>query len=557
MKKRIHNFFVLQKTKLIQLITIFRKKDWAKILVMLAFIFIGLILAAFTYLFSYSSFSFLQNYPDFRKSISFYILSTWFFLIFILAFASGFISSLSILFNRDDDNLLFSLPIKPKIIFNSRFMDLTLISSWPIIVFGIPLLLAFKISFDLVITTFLISFLTLVILLLISVVLTSIFSILITNIWGRISKKISIISMLSLPFIAWSVVSLMIPSGLMQAFQRLKLEEIQEFLKTLPLNNSFLPSNWAVRATFYFEENINFSLINLGLLITILVFLFVFLQILVEKIYFKSTAKVKESFFVAGPQDKVQLKTSKRSFPYILKGIKGAFLEKDFLMLVRNQSELLQFFLILFISALYYFLLSRVPLDSLEKRLPNFSVFKLVRLNFVFSLGILSILGLRYIFPGISLEAQMAWIIWSAPLKKIKLFWQKFLWGIVFLGIISVLLSFFSTFILKASLIVFFWQVFALFGAAVFLVLINLFVGSLLPNFEEKNPEKISTSVGGLLTTFISLVYIFIVSFLLFTNKDYLFNNFSINYALIWIINIPLVFLALKFFSCRVNRYKF
>jgi hypothetical protein len=150
----------------------------------------------------------------------------------------------------------------------------------------------------------------------------------------------------------------------------------------------------------------------------------------------------------------------------------------------------------------------------------------------------------------------MAWIIWSAPFKKAKLFWQKLGWGVFLLGIVSALLSFFSTLILGQGMQFWFWQFITLLGAAVFLAAAGFTMGALLPNFEEKSAEKISTSPGGILATAVSLAYLVVVGFVLFNISDYSFTEFSSKYLFIWILNVAAIWLAKKIFTDRANSYQ-
>ena len=58
------------------------------------------------------------------------------------------------------------------------------------------------------------------------------------------------------------------------------------------------------------------------------------------------------------------------------------------------------------------------------------------------------------------------------------------------------------------------------FPIALTITTVTLGIGALKPNFWEKNPEKLSTSPGGILATFLCLTYITLIgSFLLFSNQ--------------------------------------
>jgi ABC-2 type transport system permease protein len=551
------NFFLLQKNKFKRFLSIFKKGDWVKILVFLGFIVVGLILGGMTYAFTRGSLLFLQVYPQFMRSMGFYLLSSWFFLIFILTFASGFVSSFGLLFNQDDDQLLLSLPFRIRTIFKSRLVDLLFVSSWPVIVFGIPLLLAFKQSFLLSWSSFGFSFLGLVLILIIAMLLAAMISLKLISLLGFVNKKlIYFFGLIGLPVAAVFIVNLLMPPGLMEAFRDLKFAEISNYIQSLPISSRLLPSNWAVNLSFYWQKQPQFALLNLSRLILLIIGLGSLLYLLVKRNYFQALAKNKQGCFIAGPQDQVKKKPAKKHFPYFFKGVDGAFIEKDSLSLIRNSRELLQVGLFIFIIVLYFFSFSRIPVNNLHKRLPDFSELDLVKLNFVFTLHIFSVFALRFIYPLISLEGQMAWMVWVAPFKKTTLFKQKLGLWMFLLGMLSVVMSGVSTLILGQNIVFWGLQSLVLFLGCIAIVSVNLGMGALLPNFAEKNPEKISTSSGGLITTVLSIGYV-LFWLVILNNRFFSFQSLQPGYLLFGLSSLLILMSSFFFFRIQVKRYEF
>lgn len=551
------SFLILQKGKLQNFIKIFTKLNISKILVIVGFLFIALIMSLFTYFFSKTSFSFLKIYPEFLADMTYFILATWLFLIFLLVLGSSFVSSINIFYAQEDDSLLLSLPIKYQTIFESRFMDLIIFSSWPVIVFGIPLLLSFHHSFSLSKTSFYLSIIALIFLLLLTCILASILSMIITYISGSNGKKfVNVLSIISLPIGAFLTAKFLIPTNLVESFQKLKLEQISSYLKTLPVNSEILPSTWMVNFIYYLDTNFLFALINLSRIFLLTAMLCVTALILVKKLYFSSLNKAQAGKFIAGIQDKTFPLFKNRNFPYFSKSLKGTLLEKDLLNFFRDQTELLQAGFILFIITLYYFLLSRFPLERIGSNIPRFDWASLIKSNFLINAYILAILALRFIFTNFSMEAQSGWFVWSAPFKKSRLFLEKFDLGWDMMSIFCILSSLISTLILKQNLIFFALQTIILIIISFTLTAINLSIGAIFPNFEEKNMEKLSTSGGGLLATAVSIGYIITTNKFIFSN-GFLFNKF--NPDLVWfiiisfIITVVLSHISLK----KIERYQF
>jgi len=557
MTQDLKAFLILQKKSLITAFAFIKQKNWPKLFVFASFLFIAFIIALFTYFFTRAGFRYLQLYPEFQQSIVYYILAAWFFLIFILTLGSSFISSTSILFAQDDDSLLLSSPISHQIIFESRLTNLIILSSWPVVIFGIPLILAFTHSFQLDFPYFFISFTALIIILLISTFIASILALKATFYIGRVGKTIfSIIAVLALPLLAWLTSLILLPPNLIQTFEKLEFEKINHFLKSLPISSSLFPSTWALNFVYYAQNNLPLALLNMTKLLLLLIVAALVTHFLVKKEYHFDLSQARLGRFIAGAHDFTKSFSPKASFPYFLKGIKGAFLEKDILIFTRSQAEIMQAGFIFFISFLYFLILSRIPIAKLAQTIPDFSIFNLIKINFLFNSFILTILSLRFVFPSISLEGQSAWIIWSAPFVKAKLFWQKLLTGWVGLIFISYLISLATTFILNLNFQFLLSYFIVLSAISLGLVAINLGLGIIFPNFQEKNPEKISTSIGGIFATIVSLFYIYIIYRLLFFTSESI-SSVSLIHLSIWVKSIIILTLFSYISLRKIEKYQF
>jgi len=142
-------FWALQTSKLIRLASLFRRGQWAKILVILTTLVILLLLALGIFYFSLTSFKFLSEYPIASQPIITYSLAATFILTAVLVLASAVITSLQTLFQRDDNSLVFSWPIPITAIFSSRLLNSLLLANWPMLVFSLPFILGYSAAFGL------------------------------------------------------------------------------------------------------------------------------------------------------------------------------------------------------------------------------------------------------------------------------------------------------------------------------------------------------------------------------------------------------------------------
>ncbi|MDA8019618.1 MAG: hypothetical protein MPN21_19425 [Thermoanaerobaculia bacterium] len=136
-------------------------------------------------------------------------------------------------------------------------------------------------------------------------------------------------------------------------------------------------------------------------------------------------------------------------------------------------------------------------------------------LNLAASMLILASLTSRFIYPLISLEGRRIWILGLAPLTMRQLVRQKYWFSVsttafftLGLATLSSLRLDLDAFELAVSLGTVAATTFALSGLAVGL-------GALYPNFEEDNPSRVVSGLGGTLNFFLSMLYILVVTGLL------------------------------------------
>ena len=557
MSKDLDALFTLQKAKTSYFTAILRERDWAKISVFAGFVLIAASLALGTYFFTKFALLFLESYPEFANTLLLYMLLAFFFLIFILTLGSSLISAIGILFVSDDDNFLLATPIKNIVVFVSRFINLLAIASWPVLIFGTPFLIAFNQSFSLGIINFALSFFALLIIVVISALAAALLAVKFTSIAGQnLKRKYKLLGLISLPFLAAWTIDMLIPSGLIESFQNLELAQIRQYLTSIPLNSSFLPSTWAVNFIINWQINSTLALTNYAKLLLLMLILSLLVYFLIKKEYFADLAKAKVGRFIAGEHDIVGKEKSVTKFPYFFKGIKGAFLKKDILVISRNQTEVLQAAFILFLILLYFLALAKVPRAHIEKALPGFSIIYLIRINFAVVSFVLSIFALRFLYPSISLEGHASWLIWPAPFSKAKIYWQKFITGWTVLSLVAILASIASSLILRLNLAFFASQVSILVATSLALTSINLGLGTLFPDFDEENAEKISTSKGGITSTFVSLVFILSIYLLGFSRAENLPFLTSAN-LYTWLLSAIIASLFSLAALKKINNYNF
>jgi len=132
-------------------------------------------------------------------------------------------------------------------------------------------------------------------------------------------------------------------------------------------------------------------------------------------------------------------------------------------------------------------------------------------LNFGASMLVLASLTTRFVFPLISLEGRRFWILGLAPLTRRRLVWQKFWLSVVTTAVFTVGLALLSALRLRLDATAFILSLAGVAATTIALSGLAVGLGSLYPNFQEDNPARVVSGMGGTLNFILSLVYIVLV----------------------------------------------
>ena len=133
-------------------------------------------------------------------------------------------------------------------------------------------------------------------------------------------------------------------------------------------------------------------------------------------------------------------------------------------------------------------------------------------LNTSASMLILATLTTRFVFPLISLEGRRFWILGLAPLTMRRLLRQKFLLSVITTSCFTLSLTALSGWRLQLEPRELAFSMLAIAATTIALSGLAVGLGALYPNFEEDNPSRITSGMGGTLNFILSLVYIVAVT---------------------------------------------
>ncbi|MEK7793833.1 MAG: hypothetical protein AAB353_04855 [Candidatus Hydrogenedentota bacterium] len=177
---------------------------------------------------------------------------------------------------------------------------------------------------------------------------------------------------------------------------------------------------------------------------------------------------------------------------------------KDIKLFWRDPTQWTQFVIFFGIMAVYIANLGNSSMGYKNEAYRNFVVI----LNNGACLLILASLTSRFVYPLISLEGFRFWILGLAPLTIRQLMWQKFWLSVAMTLPFMLTLTTLTCLFLDVGAVRFLVAVYSVLLANVALSGLAVGLGSIYPNFQEDNPARIVSGMGGTLNFLLSIGYI-------------------------------------------------
>jgi len=177
---------------------------------------------------------------------------------------------------------------------------------------------------------------------------------------------------------------------------------------------------------------------------------------------------------------------------------------KDLVIFLRDPTQWTQALILLGLLVVYIISLHRTPIyfkDPFWRTIVSF-------INLGFTGYVFATLSIRFIYPTISLEGLSFWILKTSPLSIREIFFSKLIVNLL-IGIFLVeSLVILSNLLLDVGIVLTLFSSIVVLFFALSLVSISMGFGAILPDLRERNPSKIASGPGGLLTALLSLTYI-------------------------------------------------
>ncbi|MFC1886483.1 hypothetical protein ACFLZM_05450 [Thermodesulfobacteriota bacterium] len=473
------------------------------------FAVIGLMFWAGIFAVSYRVLSYFKKVEDLGDILAYKLLSMILLIFFSLLIFSSILTSLSKLYLSSDLKLVHALPVSSEKIFLSRLIESTFDSSWMVIVYAIPVFIAYGRIFQ----AGLFFYADIVLVLLPMCMIAS-----------SVSALLVLLGVMALP--ATRIRSIFIFLGLLvfivlyMAFRLSRPERLVDpeafatvlvYLKQLSAPSPpFLPSTWAfdsLKAALLHDEKT--AMFHVAISWSGAVFLVSLVVQTARHLYFKGYSKTQTAmirFF------ETQGKTLDRIFSF-LSGPIRAIVIKEIKIFWRDQTQWTQIFLVGALIIIYIYNFSVLPLE----KAPIATVYLqnlLSFLNMALTAFVLTAVAARFAFPSVSTERHAFWIISSGPISIRSFLWIKFFIYLFPLLILAEALIVSTNLLLRVTPFMMHLSIITLFFMTPGVVSIGVGLGAAYPDFTCENPAQSVTGFGGLIFMILSTAYIGAVTIL-------------------------------------------
>lgn len=440
------------------------------------------------------------------------LMAVVFLTFFLMLVISNIITSLSTYFLSEDNRLILTAPVSTEKVYLSKYLITLGHSSWMVLLFGIPVFMAYGKAYGACVSYYLwLSAILLVFLLTPAGIGVVISTALVNVIPAKRAKGALVVIFVLLLAALYLFFRFLQPEKLVNPEG---FSELVDYLAMMRLPTSpFLPSHWATRSLFpllkgRFDGGVFYFLLLLSTgLMSVLAGSW-----LCRLLYYRGWSRSNES-----REARVKaVPLSEGLFDFLLKPLHGstkAVMIKDVKIFLRDTRQWSQLILLFALVVVYLFNFKALPLN----KVPGISFYLENIISFL-NVGlagfVLSAVAVRFIYPAISLEGKSFWVIMSAPIELRRLIWSKFWTSLVPLLLLAEALIVLSNTFLHVTQFMMIISTVTIFLITIAIVSIGIGIGAVYPRFRFEDVAQIHSGFGGLIYMVICVTFIGVVIFL-------------------------------------------
>ena len=503
----MNDIFTLVRPRLLSFknASFFRGNTQGSLVKLLLFGGIGLLFWAGIFMVTLRVLYYFKGVEELGHLLAFKLLSMVLITLLSLLIFSSILTSLSKLFLSKDLNLVHAMPVATHRIFLARWLESTLDSFWMVVIYLLPVFLAYGVVFEAGPLYYI-------------TVGSSIFSL--SVIASCLSAMLVVSAVVLIPanrirnlFVLLALLFFIV---LFVAFRLLRPERMvnPEAFSTVLLylselqtpNLPYIPSTWAfdgIQAAL--KGSISETLFHLSISWSCAGLLLCLMMILARRFYLSSLSKSQTS-----PARLMKQRMSgDRIFKCLPTPLK-AFVVKEIKSFFRDQTQWSQIFLIGGLVLIYIFNFKALPLEKAPIKtiyLQNLLSFLNVGLA---SFVLIAVAG-RFAYPAVSNENEAIWIVKSSPVSLQQFLWIKFFVYLLPLLILTEFLIVATNIFLNVTPFMMILSTITIFFMVPGVVSIGIGFGAAYPNFKAENPAQSVTSFGGLLFMMLCAAFVALI----------------------------------------------
>jgi ABC-2 type transport system permease protein len=455
---------------------------------------LGLVFWAVIFAFFARILAYFQGVPELGPVLAERLLSMVLLSFFSILLFSNVITALSTYYLSSDLGLLLASPISPTSLHSGRFFETLWDSSWMIVLFGLPIFLAYGVVHDASPVFYLVVLAVLPPFLVLPCALGVAITMMLVRVFPARNAK-DVFLLLSVVVVALLYVFL----RFLQPERLVQPEAFADFLQFLAAVQApaspWLPSSWAATTLipFFAPRPGQNPLLQYAALASTAAAAFVACAMLAERTYAIGWSRAQE-----GRRARVtRLPLWDRLFARLpISAPARALVLKDLKTFLRDTTQWSQLVLLGALVVVYIYNFRVLPrAGALMARF--YLEHALAFLNLALAGFVMASVAVRFLYPAVSLEGRAFWLVQSAPLSLRRVWWSKFWSGTPPLAILGVLLLVLGNRALGVGAVTMAVSVITLLLMTLGIAALGLCLGSLYPQFEYENAAKIPSSFGG------------------------------------------------------------
>lgn len=425
-----------------------------------------------------------------------------------MLFLTAFMNALGSLYLSQDLSLILSKPVGPTRFFISKFIDILLSSAWMPLIFILPFLFAYGVSYGAGEGYYLLSLLLLVpyfsVPVLISIIISVLFAAFIP---ARRTRELIFVFIISLLFMVYSLTELL-SLGLQHKDNIIELFRILTVI-SFPQEH-WLPSHWVAKIlSLYLEGSSALSVSYIVLLFSVVFSLFSLAYILLTAFHKFGYNKASNTHQGINPAyGKARMNLMDRLF-FFHPAQKRALYLKEYRLFFREVTQSIQLLLLLGIYSIYLY---NVRIFRGFDVLPPDMKISWKSFLYLANIGMGTFVTIaltsRLVFPSISLEGRAFYLLRSAPIKLIEILKIKFWAWYIPVGAVASFIFAAGSYAIEPDTakvtINFFSGWIVSFGT----IGIAIGLGAIFANFNWEHPSQLIASFGSLIFMLFSILFL-------------------------------------------------